>query len=70
MPAGSPPGGSLTGSFQSLNTGLTSLFNQASQVFRSVPSGSSGSRGGFSGGFRGGGFRSGGGGGGGGRGFR
>jgi uncharacterized membrane protein YgcG len=65
-------GEGLAGGLNSINTGLTSLFNQAGQVFRSAPSGSSG---GFSGGyrgggFRGGGFRVGGGGGGGARGFR
>ncbi len=70
--AGGSPGGGLAGGLNSVNSGLTSLFNQAGQVFRSAPSGSSG---GFSGGyrgggFRGGGFRVGGGGGGGGRGFR
>ena len=68
MPAAGPSlGEGLAGSLQSINTGLTSLFNQAGQVFRSVPGGSSG---GFSGGYRGGGFRVGGGGGGGARGFR
>jgi len=72
MPAGPSFGEGLAGGLQSINTGLTSLFNQAGQVFRSAPSGSSG---GFSGGyrgggFRGGGFRVGGGGGGGSRGFR
>ena len=70
--AGGSLGEGLAGSLQSINTGLTSLFNQAGQVFRSAPSGSSG---GFSGGYRGGGFsgggfRGGGGGGGGSRGFR
>jgi uncharacterized protein (TIGR04222 family) len=77
MSGGAPstPGmsGGLAGSLQSINNGLTSLFNQAGQVFRSTPGGASG--GGFSGGyrgggFRGGGFRVGGGGGGGARGFR
>ena len=63
----------MASSLQSINNGLASLFNQAGQVFRSVPSNTSG--GGFSGGyrgggFRGGGFRVGGGGGGGFRGFR
>lgn len=68
IPAGQSLGDGLAGSLQSMNQGLTSLFNQAGQVFRSAPSGSSG--GGFSGGFRGGGFSGGGGGGGGSRGFR
>jgi uncharacterized membrane protein YgcG len=66
-------GGGLAGSLQSINTGLTSLFNQAGQVFRSTPSSSSsgGFKGGYrGGGFGGGGFRVGGGGGGGARGFR
>ncbi len=65
--AGPSLGEGLAGSLQSINTGLTSLFNQAGQVFRSTPGGSSS---GFSGGYRGGGFRAGGGGGGGARGFR
>ncbi len=67
MQAGPSSGEGLAGSLQSINAGLTSLFNQAGQVFRSAPSGSGG---GFSGGYRGGGFRAGGGGGGGSRGFR
>ena len=69
-PSGGPSlGEGLAGGLNSINLGLTGLFNQAGQVFRSVPS-SSGSGRGFSGGYRGGGFRAGGGGGGGARGFR
>ena len=59
---------SMTGGLASMSAGLTSMLNSTGRVLRSAPS-SSGTSGGFGGGFSGGGFSGGGGGGGGSAGF-